>query len=749
MDLKGAKIRNFYEVCNPIEGEQKENLKINIPFYQRPYQWEKERISLLINDYFDNLTFQENDKYFIGSLVTTIKENDFHNLIDGQQRITTIYLINFVKYILLKDYLVDDIAKGGTSRLDKLYDDAVISEKNIFCDTHPLDEFDGLLKDEIQEIEDLKGEEKEEACDNLAYKFKEKLGIPVINKDNMEDYLSNSKLINEEFISTKKLCLQYSRAIFNEKLKKALSNVKIDRTSKEGPNLIVLSKKDEKEDPVISQYLSALEIIFSEFKSRVPKKDEKNRDLNSSKQSLTMINEISNFLENINFCLIQTGNEKDAYTLFEVLNDRALKLGPLDLIKNMFYKEYCQKNPTKSEKLIEKDLEILEKIWGIDTFNDSKEAWKKDLVLYFGTVYLTGNTKISDKKKSDFKEELKKYLSSKEDEMSFEAIKKEFYVFNFIMIMIDEFKLRSRNGKSVSLQMENTNESIILRTVNLLNVNKYNGILLSIVFLILKDYFSGRKEFDTDSFRVYLKDLINEKDNTISNFSYKLWRLAMLSKDYIIPKKYGDRIIDSAKKYNITSLNIEYLEKEISESKKEFIEWIKNWNYKNDDYKLRLLFLKLISSSQEGNTLRFNDLKSKFDNTNAIHMDHLEPSKIDETYPGNYFNPSDEHEDREKYVDELGNFLLLKSDKNIQKSNKPLSKSYEYFEKMGLKNHWLLDELKELLKNNSKSVNEIDVPLEKFFYERKVKLISYFYSIICNIESVDSNKEVKIEEITL
>lgn len=41
-------------------------------------------------------------------------------------------------------------------------------------------------------------------------------------------------------------------------------------------------------------------------------------------------------LEHIKFCVIITGNENDAYTLFEVLNDRALDIEDLDLIKNLF-----------------------------------------------------------------------------------------------------------------------------------------------------------------------------------------------------------------------------------------------------------------------------------------------------------------------------------------------------------------------------------------------------------------------------
>ena len=45
-----------------------------------------------------------------------------------------------------------------------------------------------------------------------------------------------------------------------------------------------------------------------------------------------LISEIDSMLEHIKFCVIITGNENDAYTLFEVLNDRALDIEDLDLI---------------------------------------------------------------------------------------------------------------------------------------------------------------------------------------------------------------------------------------------------------------------------------------------------------------------------------------------------------------------------------------------------------------------------------
>ena len=67
--------------------------RIIIPKYQRDFDWGKENISLLLTD----IEFSENN-YYIGNIIgTNNKENDLI-LIDGQQRITTIFLVLIYLY---------------------------------------------------------------------------------------------------------------------------------------------------------------------------------------------------------------------------------------------------------------------------------------------------------------------------------------------------------------------------------------------------------------------------------------------------------------------------------------------------------------------------------------------------------------------------------------------------------------------------------------------------------------------------
>jgi uncharacterized protein with ParB-like and HNH nuclease domain len=71
-----------------------------IPDYQRPYAWSEEQCQTLWDDLFafafpnnDSDQFDENEEYFLGSIVTFKNEQSKSEVIDGQQRLTTIMLV--------------------------------------------------------------------------------------------------------------------------------------------------------------------------------------------------------------------------------------------------------------------------------------------------------------------------------------------------------------------------------------------------------------------------------------------------------------------------------------------------------------------------------------------------------------------------------------------------------------------------------------------------------------------------------
>lgn len=69
-----------------------------IPSYQRGFRWSKKEITDLLNDVseFTPKQIEDTDKktwYCLQPIVVRIKHNNQYEVIDGQQRLTTIYLI--------------------------------------------------------------------------------------------------------------------------------------------------------------------------------------------------------------------------------------------------------------------------------------------------------------------------------------------------------------------------------------------------------------------------------------------------------------------------------------------------------------------------------------------------------------------------------------------------------------------------------------------------------------------------------
>ena len=84
-----------------------------IPDYQRPYAWEETECQTLWDDIFefafpddDYSKFDSNNEYFLGPIVTFKNENNKLEIIDGQQRLTTLMLLLrafYSKFLNMKD----------------------------------------------------------------------------------------------------------------------------------------------------------------------------------------------------------------------------------------------------------------------------------------------------------------------------------------------------------------------------------------------------------------------------------------------------------------------------------------------------------------------------------------------------------------------------------------------------------------------------------------------------------------------
>lgn len=61
-----------------------------IPIYQRNYAWESEEIEQMLDDIYDSDT---NCKYYLGSLIVNQRSANSFEVVDGQQRLTTLFLL--------------------------------------------------------------------------------------------------------------------------------------------------------------------------------------------------------------------------------------------------------------------------------------------------------------------------------------------------------------------------------------------------------------------------------------------------------------------------------------------------------------------------------------------------------------------------------------------------------------------------------------------------------------------------------
>lgn len=97
-----------------------------IPDYQRPYAWNEDQCLTLWNDIFDfafpgadySKFDKDSDEYFLGPIVTFKNDNKQQEIIDGQQRLTTLMLLLRAFYSLF-GYMQDDNAKRTREAIEK------------------------------------------------------------------------------------------------------------------------------------------------------------------------------------------------------------------------------------------------------------------------------------------------------------------------------------------------------------------------------------------------------------------------------------------------------------------------------------------------------------------------------------------------------------------------------------------------------------------------------------------------------
>lgn len=82
--------------------ETGKNQKFVIPEYQRPYAWSDEQVQTLFDDLVEYTENNSEATYFLGTIVAYENENNEQEIIDGQQRITSLFLLLRALYAKLE-----------------------------------------------------------------------------------------------------------------------------------------------------------------------------------------------------------------------------------------------------------------------------------------------------------------------------------------------------------------------------------------------------------------------------------------------------------------------------------------------------------------------------------------------------------------------------------------------------------------------------------------------------------------------
>ncbi len=121
-----------------------------IPNYQRPYSWDKDNLSDLVDDLITAYIKNNNDTYFCGSLVLVNNESDLRfDIIDGQQRITSFTIISCV----FRDVYSSDLGKKAqdyiNNSIQDKYEDSKRKLKFLTGEKYQID-FEGTVLKRIE-----------------------------------------------------------------------------------------------------------------------------------------------------------------------------------------------------------------------------------------------------------------------------------------------------------------------------------------------------------------------------------------------------------------------------------------------------------------------------------------------------------------------------------------------------------------------------------------------------------------------
>lgn len=529
--------------CRPV---------FKIPYYQRPYEWDKEHIENLISDFLKNKATGTSPEYFVGATVLVTNKNYELEVVDGQQRVTTMYLLNMLQFMiqravvrfdLINSRHLNDVSKDINDLLEQyghLIGESQLDEIKQMVDT---------VNDKIGTWNDAAFNGKADiARKALAEALETYNGCVGISSKAMTDvdYVKECQDNARSFWKNEKLSIIYSRDTFNKKLKEALSLL-VFSLDEEGKLVFHLSENDladiTAKDEITGQYVKSVYYEFSAIKEEIEKTEVKGKQY-----TLAFLNLIKEIIEKIEFCAVVTGSEKDAYALFESLNDRNKAVDDLDLIKNLYLRAYYTKSG-EDETDLEKGLDEIDKIWNDYIFTKQNRS----TISLLGAVYLTGDYSIDEKNGLGVRKTIDSYLDEK-NVYKLQDVCNDIKIYKMVREIINTSVKGSYNSNKSLLIAENeASLSVTYRCLFLLRALNYTNVLSGLVSVIIASYLEGKTgEIDVNDFKNnFLCGLMqagkqNEPEyKEINHIAFDLWRLTIAGEDYKKSREYAIELIKS------------------------------------------------------------------------------------------------------------------------------------------------------------------------------------------------------------
>lgn len=349
--------RGIIDIWNFADkSKSQEYTYLSIPFYQRPFKWKEKDIESLFNDFFGrNVT---KGHYFVGSAIAFILDNSGtpevakYEVVDGQQRLTTLFLLNYLRFIISRSYIEAEIKAKRDVRVD--YKPLIEKYKGFLGNNIKSGNNSENMLNNYETIENELEKSSGADYDSILQMFRKATGLPQMDEgdSNYEDEYKNeltSFLHNESFV------IQYDRSSLNDKIMEALCSVRFSYSERD----IYPEASKYSKDEVVKKYVETIAILYKNVRIKV-NAALSGKIVDDLKYTKKCIDLIDKMLDGLQICLLTSDSQDDAYTLFEVLNDRGCDMSDLELVKNMMLKQYWT---TTTDIDREDKIEELDDLW--------------------------------------------------------------------------------------------------------------------------------------------------------------------------------------------------------------------------------------------------------------------------------------------------------------------------------------------------------------------------------------------------